>query len=289
MNKIGFIGLGVMGKSMAERLIENGNQLYIYTRTKSSADQLIERGCTWCDTPKEVADNCSVTISIVGEPNDVEHIYFGDNGLLSTENECILIDMTTSEPSLAKKIYEFGLQKDIRTLDAPVSGGDIGAKKGTLTIMVGGDEEVFNKCVPIFKAMGSNITYVGEAGSGQHTKMVNQVAIAGTVIGMVEAITYAKNANLDLMKTIEIISTGAAESWQLKNLAPKVVEKDYSPGFFIKHFVKDINIAIDECRRNGIDLPVLTLVESIYESLIQNGYGNLGTQALYKYYDLEDK
>lgn len=289
MKKIGFIGLGVMGNAMAQNLLRAGFNLFIYNRTKARGENLIELGAIWCDNPIEVAEKSDLTITIVGYPKDVREVYFGENGLLNVEKETTFIDMTTSEPALAKEIYLAGKEKGIKCLDAPVSGGDVGAKNGTLTIMVGGDEEDFNNCLPVLKVLGDNIAYVGQASFGQHTKMVNQIAISGSVIGMVEALAYASSMDLDVKKVIQTISSGAAGSWQLINMAPRIIDKDYDPGFFIKHFIKDMNIAQKELRKIGIDLPALNLVESIYESLAENGYENLGTQALYKYYDLEDK
>lgn len=284
--KIGFIGLGVMGSPMAEHLLKKFNELYIFTRTKNKADKLINQGAVFCESVPELAKKCDVVITIVGLPSDVQDIYYGKNGLINNCNPgTILIDMTTSSPSLAMEIYQKAQTKEIKALDAPVSGGDVGAKNAKLSIMVGGDLEVFEKCKPIFETLGTNIVYHGQPGSGQHSKMVNQIVIAGNMIGMVEALVYAKNANLDLDKVLQSISKGAAASWQLDNNAPKIINKDYNPGFFIKHFVKDIHLAQEEARNLALDLPGLDLVESLYASLLENGYGNLGTQALIKYYE----
>ncbi|HEY8364853.1 MAG TPA: NAD(P)-dependent oxidoreductase [Haloplasmataceae bacterium] len=289
MRKIGFIGLGVMGEPMANNLLNKYQEIYIYTRTRKKAENLINKGAIWCDSISELASNCDLIITIVGFITDVQDVYLGKSGLL---NYCkpgtILIDMTTSSPSLAKEIYEKAKAKNIYVLDAPVSGGDIGAKNASLSIMVGGDEEVFNECKEIFNTLGSNIVYQGPSGSGQHTKMVNQIVIAGNMLGMVEALVYAKQANLDVEKVLDSISKGAAASWQLNNNAPKILKKDYTPGFYIKHFLKDIHIAQTEARNVAIDLPGLDLVESLYNSLLENGYGNLGTQALIKYYEDEN-
>lgn len=286
MKKIGFIGLGVMGEPMAENLLNKYKELYIYTRTPDKAQALIEKGAIWCDSISDLANQCNVIITIVGLVSDVQDVYLGKSGLINSCKEgTILIDMTTSSPTVAKEIYDKAKAKNIYVLDAPVSGGDVGAKNATLSIMVGGDENIFNECLPIFETLGKNIVYQGEAGSGQHTKMVNQIVIAGNMLGMIEALVYAKQAKLDIEKVLQSISKGAAASWQLDNNAPKVIKKDYSPGFYIKHFLKDIHIAQDEARKQALDLPGLDLVESLYASLLENGYGNLGTQALIKYYE----
>lgn len=289
MKKIGFIGLGVMGEPMAMHLLEKYHELYVYTRTKKKADAIINKGAIWCETIGELAEKCEIIITIVGMHTDVQDVYLGKSGLVNVCNpHTILIDMTTSSPSLAQEIYEKALTKEIFVLDAPVSGGDIGAQKATLSIMVGGDENIYHECLPIFETLGKNIVYQGKAGSGQHTKMVNQIVIAGNMIGMVEALVYAKQANLDVNSALKSISSGAAGSWQLQNNAPKIINKDYEPGFFIKHFVKDIHLAQEEARNVATDLPGLDLVESLYASLMENGYGNLGTQALIKYYEDEE-
>ncbi len=286
MKKIGFIGLGVMGQPMALNLLNKYKALYVYTRTEKKAEKLLEKGATWCQTIPDLAKKCDVIITIVGLHTDVQDVYLGKNGLInSCHPNTILIDMTTSSPTLAKEIYDKALEKNIHVLDAPVSGGDIGAQNATLSIMVGGDQKVFNDCKEILDTMGKNVVYQGPSGSGQHTKMVNQIVIAGNMIGVVEAMVYAKQANLDINKVLKSITSGAAGSWQLQYNAPKIIEKDYTPGFFIKHFIKDIHLAQDEARNVALDLPGLDLVESLYASLMENGYGNLGTQALIKYYE----
>ncbi|QVK17213.1 NAD(P)-dependent oxidoreductase [Mycoplasmatota bacterium] len=286
MKKIGFIGLGVMGIPMALHLLDKYKALYIYTRTEKKAEPLIEKGATWCPTIGDLAQNCDLIITIVGLHTDVQDVYLGKNGLINSCNpNTILIDMTTSSPSLAKEIDQKARTKNIHVLDAPVSGGDVGAQNATLSIMVGGDEDIFIECKEIFDTLGKNVVYQGHAGSGQHTKMVNQIVIAGNMIGMVEALVYAKQANLNVEAVLKSISKGAAGSWQLDNNAPKIVSKDYKPGFFIKHFIKDMHLAQDEARNVALDLPGLDLVESLYSSLMENGYGNLGTQAIIKYYE----
>jgi 3-hydroxyisobutyrate dehydrogenase len=289
MYKIGFIGLGVMGNPMADRLLEEYKSLYIYSRTKEKADKLVEKGATWLTSVSELAKVCDVIITIVGLQKDVEDVYFGKGGLINNAVAgTILVDMTTSSPTLAVDIASKALEKGIIALDAPVSGGDIGAIKGTLSIMVGGNKEAYQALLPIFNVLGKNIVYQGPSGSGQHAKTVNQIVITGNMLGMVEALVYAKHANLDLPTVLTSISKGAAGSWQLENNAPKMINKDFQPGFFIKHFLKDMHIAQEEARKVALDLPGLDLVESLYNSLLENGYGNLGTQALIKYYTDND-
>lgn len=284
---IGFIGLGVMGKSMAGHILKAGYPLYVYNRTKAKADELVEKGAIWADSPKEVAEKAKIVFTIVGFPQDVEETYLGENGLITHGKEgTYFVDMTTSSPSLAKKMYEEGKKKGIPVLDAPVSGGDIGAREARLAIMVGGDKDAFDYVLPLFEVMGKNITYLGEAGAGQHTKMANQVAIASGMIGVCEALVYAKKAGLDVQKVVDTISTGAAASFSLSSYAPRILKEDYTPGFFIKHFIKDMTIALNEAEKMGIDLPGLALAKEMYEKLAAQGEENSGTQALYKYWDV---
>lgn len=284
---IGFIGLGVMGKSMAGHILKAGYPLYVYNRTKAKADELVKKGAIWADSPKEVAEKTKIVFTIVGFPQDVEETYLGENGLITHGKEgTYFVDMTTSSPSLAKKMYEEGKKKGIPVLDAPVSGGDIGAREARLAIMVGGDKDAFDYVLPVFEVMGKNITYLGEAGAGQHTKMANQVAIASGMIGVCEALVYAKKAGLDVQKVVDTISTGAAASFSLSSYAPRILKEDYTPGFFIKHFIKDMTIALNEAEKMGIDLPGLALAKEMYEKLAAQGEENSGTQALYKYWDV---
>ncbi len=286
MQKIGFIGTGVMGKSMAGHLLAAGHPLYVYTRTKSKADELVAKGAIWVDSVGELAQCVDVAITIVGYPKDVEEVYLGADGLVTKGNAGLtVIDMTTSIPSLAGKIYDAAKAKGIAALDAPVSGGDIGARDAKLTIMVGGEEEIFHSMAPILEKMGASIAYQGKAGSGQHTKMANQIAIAGTMIGVCEAFIYAKKAGLDPVKVLGSISGGAASSWTMVNLAPRMLNNDFAPGFFIKHFVKDMTIALSEAERMGMLTPGLSTVKKMYDELIERGEENSGTQALYKYWD----
>ncbi|MGE6378330.1 NAD(P)-dependent oxidoreductase [Peribacillus muralis] len=283
---IGFIGLGVMGKSMARNLLQAGYEVHVYTRTKEKAAELLSEGAKWAAAPKEMARKANVIISMVGYPHDVEEIYLGENGLIENGVEgTYLIDMTTSTPSLALKIAQEAEKKGMAALDAPVSGGDIGARDAKLTIMVGGELGAFEAVKPIFDSLGSNVVHQGPAGSGQHTKMCNQIAIASNMIGVTEAISYAKNAGLDPDKVLQSISSGSAGSWSLSNLVPRMVKGDFEPGFYIKHFIKDMKIALDEAERMGMDAPGLSLSKSLYEDLAEAGEENSGTQALYKHYN----
>ncbi|MCM3110322.1 NAD(P)-dependent oxidoreductase [Lederbergia lenta] len=283
--KIGFIGLGVMGKGMVRNLLKAGHVVYVYSRTKQKAEDIIAEGAKWKETPKEVAISAEIIITMVGYPHDVEAVYFGDDGLIAgADKETITIDMTTSTPTLAKKIYAKAKQCGFKALDAPVSGGDIGAKNGTLSIMVGGEQETYNAVYPVLSIMGENIVYQGEAGAGQHTKMCNQIAIASNMIGVTEAIVYAKKSGLNPENVLKSISQGAAGSWSMSNLIPRVLKEDYSPGFFIKHFIKDMGIALDEAQNMNLDLPGLKLAKEMYDTLAAEGEEDRGTQALIKYW-----
>lgn len=286
--KIGFIGIGVMGKSMANNLFKAGYEVMVYTRTKAKANDLLDKGVKWFDTPQLLAQNVDVIISMVGYPKDVAEIYLGQQGVIANlKPQSLIIDMTTSSPKLAKEIYQEAKKYQIEALDAPVSGGDVGAKNGTLAIMVGGDKETYDKALPIFAAMGKTICYFGEAGSGQYAKMSNQIAIASNMMGVCEAIIYAKKSGLNPQDVLKVISTGAAGSWSLSNLAPRMLNDDFAPGFFIKHFIKDMKIALDSAQEMNLELPGLALAKTLYEKLAQEGYENNGTQALLKYYDVK--
>lgn len=290
MTKIGFIGTGIMGRSMARNLMKAGCQVSVYNRTKAKANELIQEGAIWCDSPAQCAKDQDVVITIVGYPKDVEEVYFGDQGVLAGAREgAILIDMTTTSPRLAERIAQAARKKGMMALDAPVTGGDTGAREGTLTILAGGDKEAFERCLPIFGAMGKTIRYTGKAGNGQHTKMCNQIAIAGALSGACEALTYAKAVGLDPAVMLEAISTGAAASAQLSNVASRILKDDYNPGFFIKHFIKDMTLAEEEASAAGTKLGVLDYVLGMYEKLENEGYGDLGTQALIKYYEEENQ
>jgi 3-hydroxyisobutyrate dehydrogenase len=281
--RIGWVGTGVMGKSMCSHILKAGYYISVYNRTKEKTRELIENGAKWCSNPKEVAENSDIVFTIVGFPQDVEEVYLGQNGILMGIREgSIIVDMTTSEPFLAIKIYNEAKKKKVYSIDAPVSGGDVGAREGTLAIMAGGERNIYEKILPLFKLMGKNIAYMGKAGSGQHTKMSNQILIASTMIGVVESLLYAYKANINLNDVINVIGKGAAASWSINNLGPRIVEGNFDPGFFIKHFVKDMGIALQEARRMNLSLPGLSLAYQFYISAIALGLENLGTHGLYK-------
>lgn len=284
--KIGFIGTGVMGASIVMHLLNAGHDVTIYTRTKSKAADLISAGAKWAETPAEASKEQEIIFTMVGYPKDVEEVYIGEKGIFSAAKEgAIVIDMTTSEPTLAKKLYHEARERGLHSLDAPVSGGDIGAKNGTLSLMIGGDKDVFEKLYPIFQLFGQNIVYQGVAGSGQHTKMCNQIAIASGMIGVCESMAYGLKAGLTMEEVLRSITAGAAGSWSLSNLAPRMLKGNLEPGFYIKHIIKDIKIALDEAERMNLQLPGLTLAKSMYDQLLAEGYGDNGTQALIKYYE----
>lgn len=285
MKRIGFIGIGIMGKAMAANLMKAGYELAVYNRTKEKAAQLIEAGAVWCDSVKECAAGRDVVITMIGAPKDVEEVYFGENGILNhAQPGTCLIDMTSSQPALAVRIYEAAKAKGLKALDAPVTGGDRGAKAGTLTILAGGDQETFEQCRPVFEAMGKTIIYEGKAGNGQHTKLCNQIAVAGAVAGVCESLAYAKRVGLDLQTVFDTISTGSAGSVQMNAQAPKIIAGNYDPGFFVRHFIKDMTLANGEALESGLTLPVLQAVLSQYQQLEKDGMGELGIQALEKGY-----
>ncbi|RZV14594.1 NAD(P)-dependent oxidoreductase [Aliarcobacter butzleri] len=282
MKKIAFIGVGVMGKFMVSNLLKNGFEVSIYARNKAKVEDSIKEGAIFCETIKECVQNKDAIITIVGYPKDVEEVYFSQEGIINSASQnSYLIDMTTTTPTLSIKIHEVAKKKNLKALDAPVSGGDIGAKNATLSIMVGGEKEDFEACKKLFEAMGKTIVYAGNAGSGQHTKMANQIAIAGVMAGVSEAIAYGKKMGLDIPTMLASISNGAAQSFHLTNNAPKMYKREFEPGFYIKHMVKDLKIANEEMP----NLKVLKDVLEIYETLEKNGDGDLGTQAICKYYE----
>ena len=286
MKKIAFIGTGVMGKSMVMNLMKKGFEVTIYARNRQKVEDLISNGAIFCDTIESCVKNKDAIITIVGYPKDVEEVYFSQNGILnSASKNSYLIDMTTTSPNLSVKIYNSAKEKGLKALDAPVSGGDMGAKNGTLSIMVGGDKEDFEACKEIFQALGTTILHEGKAGNGQHTKMANQIAIAGLMAGISEAIAYGKKTGLDIETMIKSISNGSAQSFHMTNSAPKMNKRDFSAGFYIKHVVKDLRIANEEVS----GLKVLKDVLEMYETLEKNGDGELGTQALCKYYEIDKK
>lgn len=281
--KIGFIGVGVMGGPMVLNLMKKGFDVSVYSRTKAKAEAVVAAGAHWCDTVAEAARGRDAVITIVGYPKDVEEVYFGEGGIIANADKgTVLIDMTTTSPKLSQRIYAEAAAAGLPALDAPVSGGDVGAQKGTLAIMVGGDREVFDRMIPVFEAMGTNIRYQGAAGNGQHTKMANQIAITGCIASVCEAIAYAKGCGLDPQDMFNAISTGAAGSWQMTNNGQKIIDGNFAPGFFVKHFIKDMNIAIDESDARALNLEVLHLVRDKYEALAAQGWENDGTQALIK-------
>lgn len=281
--KIGFIGTGVMGKSMARHLLKAGYEVLIYTRTRSKADDLLEEGAVWVENPAGVAKEADIVMTMVGYPSDVEELYLGKGAILENMKEgTIAIDFTTSSPKLAETIFMEAKTRGIHSLDAPVSGGDIGAQNGSLSIMVGGDEETFESVRPIFEILGSNVVLQGKAGAGQHTKMCNQITIASNMIGVSEALLYAKKSGLDPDKVLSSITTGAAGSWSLSNLVPRMIKGDFAPGFYVKHFIKDLKIALDSASEMDMRTPGLELALSLYEELAALGEGDSGTQAMIK-------
>ncbi len=279
--KIGWVGTGVMGRWMCQHVMDLGYTAMIFTRTKSKADPLLKAGATWADSPAEVAENSDIIFTIVGFPEDVRHVHLGENGILTTaKSGSIIVDMTTTEPSLAIEVYQTAQAQGISSSDGPVSGGDVGAREARLAIMIGGDQKAVDAIHPLFEAMGQNIVYQGKAGSGQHTKMCNQITISGTMIGVCEALLYGAKAGLDLEIMLSTISKGAAACWSLDNLAPRVLKRNFDPGFFVEHFIKDMGIALDEAKRMGISLPGLSLVHQLYLATQAQGHGRLGTHAL---------
>jgi 3-hydroxyisobutyrate dehydrogenase len=282
---IAFIGTGVMGRSMAGHLLDAGYALRVHNRTREKAEPLVQRGAVWADTPGDAADGADVVITIVGYPADVEEVYLGDGGIIERASSgAVLVDMTTSSPQLAEKIYSAAARRGLSALDAPVSGGDVGARNAALTIMVGGDSDAFEKVRPVLDVMGASVILQGDAGAGQHTKMANQIAIAGAMLAMVECLSYAKGVGLDPASVLESVKAGSAGSWSLNNLAPRVLSQDFAPGFYVKHFVKDLRIALDAAEQTGMTLPGLSLAKQLYERLLEADGGELGTQALWLLY-----
>ena len=290
MKKIGFIGIGVMGAPMAGHLLKAGYSVAVYARRKEAADALVSQGAEFCSSIAQCAKGRDAVITMVGFPKDVEEVYFGEQGILQNASTgTILIDMTTTSPRLSLRIAQAAAKKGLCALDAPVSGGDVGARQATLSIMVGGDPAVYQACLPLFQAMGKQVVYEGTAGSGQHTKMANQIALGGAIAGVCEALAYGKRAGLDLPTMLQSISAGAAGSWQMSNMAPRMLASDFAPGFFIKHYIKDMDIALQEAEGFGLHMQVLEEVRKMYVALAQEGKENLGTQALYQYYEQQEK
>ena len=278
---IGWVGTGVMGASMAGHLLDAGYRVSVYNRTKSRTDALVERGAEWRDSPGAVAAGADVTFAIVGFPEDVRSVFLGDDGVVANAAEgSVVVDMTTSEPSLAQEIHAKASERGVAAIDAPVSGGDVGARSATLSIMVGADADAFARVRPLFDIMGSTIVHQGGAGAGQHTKMVNQILIATGMIGVCEALLYADDAGLDLPTVLESVSGGAAGSWSLTNYGPRILAGDFDPGFYVDHFVKDMRIALSEAGSAELALPGLALAHQLYVALQAQGGGKNGTQAL---------
>jgi 3-hydroxyisobutyrate dehydrogenase len=278
---IGWIGTGVMGVSMAKHLMAAGHPLVIHTRTRARAEPLLAAGAQWAESPLAVAERAEIVCSMVGYPEDVEVTHLGPQGTQSAAKApALLIDFTTSSPALAQRIAERGAALGTQAIDAPVSGGDIGARNATLSIMCGGTDAAFQAARPVLDLLGKTVVLQGPAGAGQHTKMVNQLLIAGTMLGMAEALSYAKKAGLNPETVLQSVGGGAAASWSLTNLAPRILKSDFAPGFFIEHFLKDLRIALDEARALGLDLPCATAAERTYRALAEAGYARAGTQAI---------
>jgi 3-hydroxyisobutyrate dehydrogenase len=279
--RIGWIGTGVMGLSMCRHIMAKGYSATVYNRTKDKARPLLDAGAAWGETPRTVAERSDVVFAIVGFPRDVREVFLGAQGaLVGSSLGMVLVDMTTSEPSLAREIHEASKAKGVASVDAPVSGGDVGAKNATLSIMVGGDAEAVEAVRPLLECMGKTIVHQGPAGAGQHTKMVNQVLIATNMIGVCEALLYGYKAGLDLKTVLQSVGGGAAASWSLNNLGPRIIDRNFEPGFFVEHFIKDMGIALDEAKRMNLSLPGLALANQLYLAVQAQGYGRKGTHAL---------
>jgi 3-hydroxyisobutyrate dehydrogenase len=278
---LGWIGTGVMGASMAGHLLNAGYSMVIYNRTLAKAEPLIAKGARWEESPAKIAAHADIIFTMVGYPQDVEEVYFGPEGVFkSVKHDAILVDMTTTQPSLSVRIAETAISKGAHAVDAPVSGGDVGARNATLSIMAGGEKDIVDSLFPLFQLLGKNIAYQGGPGCGQHAKMCNQIVIAGTMIGVCESLLYAKKSGLNPETMLGAIRGGAAGCWSLDNLAPRILKGDYAPGFYVDHFVKDMGIALEEAAQMGIQLPGLEKVSKLYQKLQKMGHGISGTQAL---------
>jgi len=279
--RVGWIGTGVMGSSMCGHVLSKGYAVTVHSRSRERAVSLLERGAAWAESPKAVAERSDVLFTMVGFPADVRAVYFGPAGVLEGARPgAIVVDMTTTEPSLAKEIHRAAAAKEVHAVDAPVSGGDVGAREARLSIMVGGEAEIVSAVTPLLEALGKTIVHQGGAGAGQHVKMCNQIVVAGTMIGVCEALVYGSKAGLDLETMLSSVAGGAAGCWALSNLAPRILRRDFEPGFYVDHFVKDMGIALDEARRMRLPLPGLALVHQLYVALQAEGGGKRGTQAL---------
>jgi 3-hydroxyisobutyrate dehydrogenase len=282
--RIGFIGLGIMGQHMAAHLLAAGHSLAVYNRSPDKAAALVAKGAVACANPAEVARQSDVIITMVGYPSDVEQVWLGAEGVIAHARHALLIDMTTSSPALAKRLAEESAKAGHQAIDAPVSGGDVGARDAKLSIMVGGEASAFDKALPILQLMGANIVHMGGAGAGQHTKMSNQIVIASTIMGVCEGLAYAKGAGLDPAALLQCIGGGAAGGFQLNVMGARIAKGDFAPGFFIEHFLKDLGIALAEAKNMGIDLPGASLARKLYNEMAEKGLGRLGTQALFQLY-----
>ncbi|MBI4774094.1 MAG: NAD(P)-dependent oxidoreductase [Deltaproteobacteria bacterium] len=281
--RVGWIGTGMMGRSMCGHVLKAGYPVVVFNRTKSSAEPLLDRGAGWADSPADVARRTDVLFSIVGYPQDVRQVYLGENGVVSgMEKGRVIVDMTTSEPSLAVEIAVAAETRGLHSLDAPVSGGDVGAREARLSIMVGGERDVFDAVMPLFQTMGKSIRYMGPAGAGQHMKAANQIMVAGTMVGMVESLLYASKAGLNPDQVIEVICGGAAACWSMENYGPRIVKGDMEPGFIIQHFLKDMNVVLKEAESMNLPLPGVSLSKQLYIAAKAHGYGERGTQALFR-------
>jgi 3-hydroxyisobutyrate dehydrogenase len=279
--RIGWIGTGVMGRWMCQHVMTKGYQATVYNRSKDKTKPLVEAGAAWADSPKAVAERADVVFAIVGFPKDVREVFLGTQGALAcSKSGSILVDMTTSQPSLAQEIFQAAKAKGMGSVDAPVSGGDVGAKNAALSIMVGGDKDVVEAIRPLFECMGKTIVHQGPPGAGQHTKMVNQILIASNMIGVCEALLYGYKAGLDLKTVLQSVGAGGAASWSLNNLGPRIIDRNFEPGFFVEHFIKDMGIALDEAKRMGLCLPGLALANQLYLAVQAQGWGKKGTHAL---------
>ena len=283
--RVGFIGLGIMGQSMAGHLLAAGHAMTIYNRSPEKTEALVALGAKAVGTPAQVANQSDIVITMVGYPRDVEEIWLGSGGLIAHAKNALLIDMTTSSPALAIRLANIGSQAGHQVLDAPVSGGDVGAREATLSIMVGGELSAFEKALPIFNLMGSKVVRMGDPGAGQHTKMSNQIIIASTIMGVSEGLAYAKRAGLDSQALLDCIGGGAAGGFQLNIMGARIAKGDFAPGFFIEHFLKDLGIALHEAEQMGLDLPGATLARKLYYQMANDGHGRLGTQALFQLYN----
>lgn len=279
--RVGWIGTGVMGRSMCQHLLARGYKVSVYNRSQNKAAALLELGAKWAASPQALAEASDVVFTIVGFPKDVREVYLGPQGVVAaSKSGTVLVDMTTSEPSLAREIYETAKRKGVYSIDGPVSGGDVGAKNATLSIMLGGDADAIDAVRPLLECMGKTLVHQGAAGAGQHTKMVNQILIAGNMIGVCEALLYGYKAGLNMEAVLQSVSGGAAGSKSLELYSPRILARNFEPGFYVEHFIKDMEIALGECKRMNLNLPGLNLAHELYEAVRSQGFGRKGTQAL---------